>query len=199
MDLIEKPYSQASENNKAVILTQLARLLIDTKIVLEIGSGTGQHAIYFAQNMPHLSWLPSDLRANHQGIQMWLQDAELTNMLPLVELDVTQEKWPSGFDAAFTANTAHIMPWEVTKLMIQRVGENLPKGGLFALYGPFKYKGEFTTPSNAQFDVWLKERGAHQGIRDIEHVIDVAASVGLTMTEDNSMPANNQLLVFLKN
>ena len=198
MTSIEKPFSNASENNKGFILEHLQRVFGQVNEVLEIGSGTGQHCVHFAKHLSHLRWQPSDLISNHQGIQMWLDEAALPNVSPLIELDVTQENWPTGFDAAFTANTIHIMPWEFGKVMIEQVGTRLPVGGRLVIYGPFKYQGEFTTPSNAQFDVWLKERGAHQGIRDFEKIKQVAESVAMQLEEDNAMPANNQLVVFTK-
>ena len=192
------PFSQASENNKLPILQVLQKVFSDSKKVLEIGSGTGQHAVFFAEQLPHLSWIPSDRPENLGGIQARLNTFPQKNITPLQELDVTQAAWPTGFDAVFSANTAHIMPWEITQIMLKKVSEALPKNGTFTLYGPFNYNGEFTSPSNASFDVWLKTQAPHQGIRHFEEVNQIVSDSGLSLLEDNSMPANNRLLVWRK-
>jgi len=193
-----RPFSQASENNKRPILNVLKSAFAPSKRVLEIGSGTGQHAVYFAEYLKHLSWLPSDRIENHTGIQLWLDDYQGENLQALRALDVCQEQWPEGFDAVFSANTAHIMAWEATELMLRRVAKALPENGVFALYGPFKYKGQFTSESNAQFDMFLKGNAPHQGIRDFEKVNQIAIDGGLSLIRDHVLPANNQLLVWKK-
>ena len=196
--ILEKPFSQASENNKAPILAELTRLFSHNSRILEIGSGTGQHAVHFASAMPHLEWQTSDRKINLEGIRLWIEDARLSNIGYPIELDVNQQKWPTRFDGVFSANTAHIMPWISVVVMITRIGDLLPRGGTFVLYGPFKYKGHYTTESNERFDEWLKSQARHQGIRDFESVVEVASSVGLQLQQDISMPANNQLLVWKK-
>lgn len=203
-----KPFSQACENNKTPILAVLQQAFKSANLVLEIGSGTGQHAVYFSQALPHLVWQPSDRAENLPGIQLWLDDlgagqtgpegASHKNLLPPVVLDVTQENWPQDFDAIFSANTAHIMSWEIARHMIAEVGHRLPAGGVFALYGPFNYKGEYTSASNAEFDLHLKSFNPLQGIRDFEQVEQVANNAGLTLQKDHAMPANNRLLVWEK-
>ncbi|WP_432696431.1 DUF938 domain-containing protein [Marinobacterium sp. YM272] len=194
----DKPFSPACENNKEPILEVLRDAFSDCSSVLEIGSGTGQHAVHFAAQLPHLRWQTSDLAENHQGILLWLEEAGLGNLHPPIELDVTQPDWPGGFDAVFTANTTHIMPWPAVIEMISRIGELLPEGGVFCQYGPFNYAGRFTSDSNARFDLWLKQFDPARGIRDFEEVRDLARQAGLSLEADNTMPANNRLLVWRK-
>lgn len=193
-----RPFSQACENNKEPILQVLKSAFAPSTQVLEIGSGTGQHAVHFAAHLSHLRWQPSDQWQDNNDIQSWLDDYSGKNLLPYTVLDVCQETWPEGFDAVFSANTLHIMPWEAGKLMLRRVATLLPENGMFALYGPFKYKGAFTTESNANFDVHLKNNAAHQGIRDFEEVKRILTDNGMVLVRDHALPANNQLLVWKK-
>ncbi len=195
---MQKPFSQACANNCAPIFSVLETLLIDKHQLLEIGSGTGQHAVYFAEHLPHVQWQTSDLAVNHDGINAWIKAYSGSNVQSPIELDVVNTDWGIQADAVFSANTAHIMSWPVAQQMLVGVGNLLPTGGIFALYGPFNYNGEFTSASNAQFDVWLKQQQAHQGIRHIEDVIATAESAGLVLDADHEMPANNRLLVFRK-
>lgn len=192
-----KPFSQPSENNKASILNVLTRVFADKTRVLEIGSGTGQHAVHFAKQLKHLHWQTSDLVENHEGIQQWLDDSGLENISPPLTLDADRQPWKvEPVDALFSANTLHIMSWEQDlKFFHGLPGVLLPQATV-AIYGPFNYEGKFTSDSNRQFDGWLKERGAHQGIRDFEKVNELASSVGLKLLEDNEMPANNRLVVW---
>ena len=186
-----KPYSEACERNRAPILAVLQRVLRDSRRVLEIGSGTGQHAAYFGAELPHLRWQASDVADDLDGIREWVGDA-----VPPIELDV-DKPWPAvDADAAFSANTAHIMSWVQVERMFQGVARLLPQGGLFALYGPFHYGGQPTSPSNARFDAMLRARDPSSGIRDFEHIQTLAGRYGLALLEDNAMPANNRLLVF---
>jgi SAM-dependent methyltransferase len=185
-----KPYSDASERNRAPILAVLKRVFRASKIVLEIGSGTGQHAAYFAAELTHLRWQASDVAEHLAGIRLW--GVEPT------ELDV-DKPWPEiDADAAFSANTAHIMSWPQVERMFRGVARLLPQGGVFALYGPFNYGGQPTSQSNARFDAMLRARDPSSGIRDFEHIQTLAARCGLAFLEDNAMPANNRLLVFRK-
>lgn len=196
---MEKPFSQACENNKHPILEVLQCVFANRQKVLEIGSGTGQHAVFFAPHLPHLQWQPSDVEANLAGIQAWLDECPASNLLPLQCLDMRDETWPvNDFDAVFSANTAHIMPWELTAKMIREVGRRLPPQGVYALYGPFNYGGAYTSESNARFDNWLNSVNPEQGIRHFEEVNAVASSAGLALFDDNTMPANNRLLVWRK-
>ena len=164
--------------------------------MLEIGSGTGQHAVHFAAALPHLVWQTSELEANLEGIRLWLGEATLQNLPPPVALDVTGT-WPdSRFDAVFTANTLHIMSWPNVQMLFAALPKVLTADAVLAVYGPFNYNGRFTSPSNASFDEWLKQRSAESGIRDFAAVDELARSVGLSLVEDRAMPANNRTLVW---
>jgi cyclopropane fatty-acyl-phospholipid synthase-like methyltransferase len=194
-----KPFSQACENNKKPILEILQRVFADRRKVLEIGSGTGQHAVFFAANLPHLHWQTSDLPENHPGIREWLREAQLSNVAEPIVIDADQQPWPvDPVDAVFTANTFHIMSWPQVERCFQGIAQVLQPDSKLAVYGPFNYGGEFTNDSNRNFDKWLKQRGAHQGIRDFEAVNALAEGIGLRLLEDNAMPANNRLLAWGK-
>ena len=185
-----RPFSEACERNREPILAVLARIFADRSRVLEIGSGTGQHAAYFAAALPHLTWQASDVAAHLPGIRTWGVEP--------IELDV-DERWPSvELDAVFSANTAHIMSWPQVERTFEQVGRLLPPGGLFALYGPFHYGGRATSESNARFDAMLRARDPASGVREFDDVCSLAQHCGLALLEDNPMPANNRLLVFRK-
>ena len=185
-----KPYAEACERNSEPILAVLKRVFRHAKAVLEIGSGTGQHAAYFAAELPHLSWQASDIAEHLEGIRQWGVEP--------IELDVDKPWPPVEADAAFSANTAHIMSWPQVERMFEGVARILPRGGLFALYGPFHYGGRPTSESNARFDAMLRARDPGSGVRDFEHIRALAGRCGLAFLEDNAMPANNRLLVFEK-
>jgi len=164
--------------------------------VLEIGSGTGQHAVYFAAALPHLTWQTSDVVENLPGIRMWLDEAHLPNLLAPLLLDVNGQ-WPQArYDAVFSANTLHIMSWSEVQTFFSKLDAALTADAVLAIYGPFNYGGHFTSPSNASFDATLKDRAAHMGIRDFEAVDALARSIGLALVEDCAMPANNRTLVW---
>ncbi len=191
---MDKPFSQACENNKQPILGVLRNTFADVSQVVEVGSGTGQHALFFARNMPWLQWQTTDLPPNHAGIRSWLQQGP-ANALPPLALDVMSDDWPVvSIEALFTANTLHIMSWEAVQRLFRGAGERLLAGGLVCVYGPFNYAGAYTSDSNAGFDVWLRERDPHSGIRDFEAVDQLASREGLALVADNPMPANNRLL-----
>lgn len=194
-----KPFSAACERNREPILAMLRKVLPPSGRVLEIGSGTGQHAVYFGAALPALQWQTSDLPSNHPGIHAWLAEEAPPNVLPPIELDVSAGPWPVGpWDAVFTANTCHIMAWDEVKAMIAGVAKVLQSGGPFCVYGPFNYGGRFTSESNAMFDVSLKAQGEHMGIRNFEDVDREANTNGLVLVEDCAMPANNRLVVWGK-
>ncbi len=196
---MEKPFSQACENNKAPILAVLREVMAGARSVLEIGSGTGQHAVYFAGQMPWLVWQPSDRRENLPGIRAWMAEAAPGNLREPLELDVDQPDWPAlAVDAAFSANTAHIMSWPQVERCFAGVAARLPAGGVFCLYGPFNYAGQFTSESNARFDAMLRARDPASGLRDCEALQALGARVGLALVADHPMPANNRLLVWRK-
>lgn len=194
-----KPFSQACENNKAPILQVLVRVFGNIRTVCEIGSGTGQHACYFALNMPHIIWQPTDKQENLSGIMHWVADEQLQNLRNPILLDVTDHPWPvREMDAIFTANTLHIMAWSEVEVLFERLQEYLVEEGRLCIYGPFNYKGSYTSESNAQFDLWLKQRNPLSAIRDFEAVETLADQAGIQLLEDIAMPANNRLLVWQK-
>ena len=192
------PFSQACENNKQPILQILQTAFRNCKFILEIGSGTGQHAVFFAEQMPWLIWQTSDQVEYLDGINAWCDQAQLANLKKPLVLDVTQKPWPhiNAVDGIFSANTCHIMSWSMVEDFFEGVGNTLKSGGRFCLYGPFNYHGQFTNDSNARFDQWLKQRDPLSGIRDHEAIVALAAKAGLTLLEDHAMPANNRTLVF---
>lgn len=196
-----KPFAQSCAENRRPILTVLRQLLAHRQRLLEIGSGTGQHAAYFAGEFPELSWQTSDREENHPGISLWLQEEGAPNALPPLVLDVLQQPWPleaGAVDAVFSANTAHIMGWDGVEAMFAGVVEVLQAQGLFMLYGPFNYRGRYSTEGNARFDHWLRSRDPQSGIRDFEAVCELAMDNGLNLHRDFSMPANNRMLVWRK-
>jgi cyclopropane fatty-acyl-phospholipid synthase-like methyltransferase len=191
-----KPYAPACDRNREPILGVLRRWFADRHNVLEIGSGTGQHAVAFATELRHLAWQTSDLPGNLPAIRMWLEEARLPNLLAPLELDVTG-RWPEGlYDAVFSANTLHIMSWEEAGKLFSGLTQALAPDATLAIYGPFNYGGRFTSASNAEFDRSLKERSASMGIRDFEAVDALARSAGFRLAEDCAMPANNRTLVW---
>jgi SAM-dependent methyltransferase len=192
-----KQYSDACEENKDPILAVLREELADCRTVLEIGSGTGQHAVYFSRHLPHLTWQPSDLADNHASIEAWRSEAGLPNLLPPLLLDVAGKHWPDcDVDAVFSANTTHIMAWPEVIAMIAGIGVQLKNGGTFCLYGPFNYNGRYTSDSNARFDQWLKQRDPRSGLRNVEDLAELASAGGLRLIRDHAMPVNNRLLVW---
>lgn len=196
--MADKPHSAACDRNRDPILAVLREHFADRKRVLEIGSGTGQHAVHFAAALPHLVWQTSDLPAQHPGIRAWLDEAALPNTPPPLELDV-KGAWPAvRYDAVFTANTLHIMGWPEVETLFARLPEVMASDFKLAIYGPFNYGGQFTSPSNAQFEQTLKEWGPHMGIRDFEAVDALARRAGLALLEDRAMPANNRCLVWAR-
>ena len=193
----QKPHSEACDRNRDPILSILKIAFAGAGSVLEIGSGTGQHAVYFGAALPHLTWQTTDLPANHAGISMWLDEARLRNVLPPLVLDVREEPWPvDGIDAVFTANTLHIRSWPDVGQLVAGIGRILEPGGPVCIYGPFSYHGAHTSESNARFDAMLRARDAASGIRNFEEVRELGARNGLAFEADHAMPANNRLLVF---
>lgn len=196
MSTRQKPHAPACDRNQGPIREVLLQHFSKVRRVLEIGSGTGQHAVFFAPAFPDATWQTSDTEENLAGIQMWLDDAALPNTPPPIRLDVNGP-WPSArYDAAFTSNTLHIMSWaEVQKLFTALDGVLEPSATL-AVYGPFNYNGNFTSDSNRAFDDWLKLRSPVSGIRDFEALDTLAHSIGLKLVADHAMPANNRTLVW---
>lgn len=196
---MHKPYSEACDQNKVPILHVLRKEFADVRQVLEIGSGTGQHAVYFGTQLPHLIWQTSDVISHHAGIHAWLSDAALPGVLPPLALDVDNDSWPmEPMDAVFSANTTHIMSWPQVQKMFAGIGRVLVCGGVFCLYGPFNYGGTYTSPGNARFDAWLKTRDPASGVRDFE-ALDALANINdMLLTHDYEMPVNNRTLVWRK-
>jgi cyclopropane fatty-acyl-phospholipid synthase-like methyltransferase len=195
--LIDKPFSESCVQNREPILAVLREIFADCRQVLEIGSGTGQHAVYFGAGLPHLVWQSADVPPHHAGIRAWLDEAALPNVRPPIALDVSQAGWRSGrYDAVFSANTLHIMGWPEVEAFFEGVGEVLEAGGVLAVYGPFNTNGAFTSESNARFDAWLKARDPASGVRDFEAVDALARAQGLVLRQDIAMPANNRTLVW---
>src|SRR5689334_20168408 len=191
-----KPNAPSCERNRGPILEVLRGCFSDRKQVLEVGSGTGQHAVFLAAAMPWLSWQTADMAENLPGIRLWLEEAQLPNVLPPLEL-AAAGPWPKGpYDAVFSSNTLHIMGWPDVEQLFAGLDRVMARDAVLAVYGPFNYGGRFTSDSNARFDVWLKERSAASGIRDFEAVNALAESIGLRLLADNAMPANNRTLVW---
>ena len=193
---MEKPFSEACERNRGPLLEILREVFADRKSVLEIGSGSGQHAVHFAAHLPHLVWQTSEMPMHHAGIRAWLDEAQLPNLHPPLALDVSAD-WPAGpYDAAFTTNTLHIMSWPQVEQFFAGAARVLAPGAVLAAYGPFNYDGVFTSDSNAQFDRWLKSRDPASGIRDFAQVCALAAAHGFEFTRDVPMPSNNRTLLW---
>ena len=249
--MIDKPCSPSCDRNREPILAVLRRHFTDRRAVLEIGSGTGQHAVCFAQAMPWLTWQCSDRAEYLPGIGMWLEEAALANTPAPVALDVATRPWPllplplagegwgegvqnrpgdeaqelcderrrplcarphpafghllpqageghSGFDAAFSANTLHIMGWPEVEAFFAGLDGALADDATLVVYGPFNYDGAYSSDSNRQFDGWLKARDSRSGIRDFEAVDALARAIGMRLVDDVAMPANNRCLVWTR-
>lgn len=191
-----KPYAQACERNRGPILEVLRVHFADRSRVLEIGSGTGQHAVHFAAALPHVTWQTSDLEPNLAGLRLWLDEVHLPNLPPPLALDVSNS-WPAErFDAVFTANTLHIMSWSSVCDLFAALEGTVEDDGVLVAYGPFNYEGRYTSPSNAAFDTWLRQRSSQSGIREFGEVDALARSIGFALAEDRAMPANNRTLVW---
>jgi len=196
------PNAPSCERNRDPILAVLQRTFVDRRNVLEIGSGTGQHAVYFAAAMPWLRWQCSDRAENLPGIASWLEHASLPNAPAAVELDVASGPWPrpdagdGRFDAVFSANTLHIMGWPQVEAFFAGLDGVLADEATLVVYGPFNYGGDYTSDSNRDFDGWLKARDPQSAIRDFEAVDALARRIGLRLVEDVAMPANNRCLVW---
>ena len=196
---MQKPFSQACENNKGAILEVLQIELANSRLVLEVGSGTGQHAVHFSQHLQHLVWRTSDQTLYHSGIMQWIEEANLPNIRAPLSLDVREYAWGNTlYDTVFTANSLHIMALDTVQYFVSNVARALEDGGRFIAYGPFNYRGEYTSESNARFDVWLKQQDPLSAIRDFETLDLCAQSGGLCLDQDYDMPSNNRLLVWRK-
>lgn len=196
---MNKPFSEACEQNRSPIINVLQPLLKNCQTLLEIGSGTGQHAVYFAAELPHLQWQTSDRADYHEGINAWLKDANNPAIQPPILFDVSNNASPEqSFDAIFSANTLHIMSASDVSCFFQHVENCLQTDGLLIVYGPFNYKGHYTSESNARFDQWLLSRNKNSSIKAVEWVNELAEKAGLKLMKDYAMPANNRMLYWQK-
>jgi cyclopropane fatty-acyl-phospholipid synthase-like methyltransferase len=197
---MSKPFSQACENNKHAILQVLTTAFAKSNNVLEIGSGTGQHAVHFAKHLSTLHWHTADQSQYHSGINQWLEEASLTNLSKPLALNVNDMPWqlPTVIDSIFSANTLHIMSWPSVQNLFQGIGEYLSNVNDICFYGPFNYGGEYSSESNARFDQWLLEQSEYSAIRDFEAVNELANKQGFVLVSDHGMPANNRLLHWRK-
>ncbi|MGJ3259718.1 MAG: DUF938 domain-containing protein [Rhodospirillales bacterium] len=195
-----KQLSAASERNKGPILDVLERVLPESGLVLEIASGTGQHAVHFATALPALEWQPSDIDPElRASVEAWRADAGLSNLKAPLHLDVTADTWPvAAADAIVNANMIHIAPWKVCLGLFDGAARLLPEGGILYMYGPYKIGGQHTAPSNASFDQSLRMRDPSWGIRDLDVVAEEAGRRGLDLIETVEMPANNLSVVYRK-
>ena len=193
------PFSSAAERNRQPIVEQLINLFPEHGAVLEIGSGTGQHAVFFTQIMANLLWQPSDREENLPGLEARFEAEDSSNILPPIKLDVMQDSWPGySYDAAYSANTAHIMPWEAVEAMFAGVAAHLESHARFCLYGPFNVNNCFTSQSNAHFDARLRAENSKMGIRDMALIESLGSLHHLALEQKITMPANNFILVFKK-
>jgi len=194
-----KQFAQSCVENQQVIYETIAPFLLQRKRLLEIGSGTGQHAVYMAERIPHLFWQTSDRAENHASITAWIQESHLDNLGLPYPLDVRSDAWPQQmFDAVFSANTLHIMHWQDVQAMFSKLAAVLNPQGLVIIYGPFNYQGKYTSASNQRFDAWLKQRDPHSGIRDIDDLNQLAKDNGLQHCQDLEMPVNNRIMIWEK-
>ena len=198
------PFSQACENNKQPILEVLQQELQDFTHVLEVGSGTGQHSVYFAPRLTHLNWQTSDVFAHHATINAWHGAYPAPNLYAPLTFDVSCDSVPinkaadAPYDAVFTANTLHIMSPSLVEKLFELVGHTLPINGKLIVYGPFNENGHYTSAGNQRFDISLRQRDLKSGLRHLEDIIALAKMHHLNLSDKYAMPANNQLLVFQK-
>ncbi|MGB0722263.1 MAG: DUF938 domain-containing protein [Gammaproteobacteria bacterium] len=200
---MNKPYAESAAQNRDVILEVLREAFARRASVVEIGAGTGQHAVHFAAHLPHLRWLPTDLEENLEGIRAWVDEAGLENIDEPRALDAADPDWGRRLaeenitrDAVYTANTFHIMSWPEVCACIDGCGQAVAPGGLVAVYGPFNYGGRFTSESNARFDDWLKARDPESGIRDFDALSARFADADFALERDYEMPVNNRILLW---
>ena len=193
------PYSQAAANNREPILALLRTILAGPRSVLEVGAGTGQHAVFFAEALPAVRWQATERADALSMLQPRLSRAHLPNLPEPQPLDIADQPWPvAKADAIYTANTLHIVAEDLVEAFFRGCGEVGQAGTPLIVYGPFNYGGEFTTESNAHFDLWLKDRDPRSGVRDFEWVNALAGDAGYDLRGDYEMPANNRLLYWEK-
>ena len=196
---MSKSFSQACENNKQPILEVLERVFNFPCELVEIGSGTGQHAVFFAAQLPHVIWQPTEQAEYLDGITQWIVEADQSNLKLPSKLDVRDEHWPyQQLEAVFTANTLHIMSWEEVGIFFTRLGEYLQSNAKFCSYGPYNKNGSYTSESNERFDQWLKQCDPLSGIRHLEDLVALGRLNNIELIEEVAMPANNMCLIWQK-
>jgi len=194
-----KEFAPACERNKDPILEILREIFVEPKLVMEIGSGTGQHAEYFSQHLPHIQWQPCDLRESHPSIEAHRVESGRSNFLAPLFIDLLTDQWPlEQADAVVCINTIHIVAWQGVVNLFAGAGRILPPGGLLYVYGPYRYANRPLEASNEKFDQWLQARDPVSGVRDFEHVNEVATVSGLQLEDDRPMPANNRSIWWRK-
>ena len=195
-----KQSSPSCERNKEPILAVLREILSVPGLVLEIGSGSGQHAVHFARGLPHVEWQPTDVADNLPGISAWCDEAGLANLREPLALDLFSDRWPVAVaQAVVCINTIHIVSWEAVERLFAGAGRLLSPGGVMYVYGPYRYAGRPLEPSNEEFDRWLKARDSASGVRLFENVNRLAGQNGLILAGDRAMPANNRSIWWIKN
>lgn len=190
-------YSEAAERNKKPIYQVLKKYLAADTRLLEIGTGTAQHAIYMATKLQNVQWICSDRRIHLEDIEKSLKKHQIKNLHGPLNVEIGIDDFPKGsFDYVYTANTLHIMSWKENKAFFKLLGKRLREGALVFIYGPFNFEGEFSSPSNKQFDEMLRSRDPHSGIRNFEDILANMTKFGFKFLENHQMPANNNILVF---
>jgi SAM-dependent methyltransferase len=191
---MNKPYVESCDQNKQIIFDTIGPYIKGD--VLEIGSGTGQHAVFFAGQVADVLWQTSERSENLAGVVSWINDSGLANLMPPIELDVLGE-WPDAkYDLIYSANCFHIMGAEAVAASITEAGRRLKPGAVLAVYGPFNYNGEFTSASNQNFDSFLRARDPQSGIKDFEWIEKLASDAGMDLLQDVSMPTNNRTIIW---
>jgi len=198
---MNKPFSPSCERNQLFILDVLKKIIKpQQKNLFEIGTGTGQHAVFMAPHFLNLLWHTSDLKENHDGIKMWINEYKHKNIVRPIEYEVDQTNFPSiQIDVVYTTNTLHIMSWKNVQKLIKQMGESISIGADIIIYGPFNYAGKYTSDSNAEFDQWLKQNNPYSAIRDFELIKSLMIKADIRLEQDIPMPANNRILHFIKN
>ena len=199
-NVMAKGFAPAAERNRQPIVDVLRRVLPPTGLVLEVASGTGQHAVFFSEHLSELRWQPSDASEEAlQSICAWVEQTARGNLLPPIELDVCSPRWPiAQADAVLCINMIHISPWETTESLFLGAGALLAAGSPLVTYGPYKLRGEHSAPSNAAFDESLRSRNPRWGVRDLNALIELAGRTGFELRERVAMPANNMTLVWTR-
>jgi len=193
------PVAESCLRNQEPIFDVLQQELEEGSVVLELGSGTGQHAAFISHRLPRIRWQPSELAENIDAINAWRQHMKAGNFLPPLVLDIAQDLWPvKQVDAVFSANLVHFVGWDKVRSMMAGIGRVLKNSGVAFFYGPYNYNGEFTSDGNRQLDEWLKSRDPASGIKDFEQIIMTARKEKLRLLKDIAMPANNRILVMQK-